>query len=700
MSGIRRRGLRSRLSRRLVGVALVSVLLLSGVNFIFARLLINDTVESQVMALRDSRVEAVERGFGRLQANVSVLAANPSVVDALSELANEYSQLDDDITDAQAEALEALYAEEVLAPFLAAGADVPSASELLPASPAGRYVQYHYIAENTAGFDDREMLDDAGDGSAYSAAHAVHHPLLLELMQNARMSDLLLVDAESLEVVYSTKKRIDLGTNVLEGPYGETGLREVIDELSRAAISETAVSDSWFYIPTAGDPVFFLASALRSGTRVVGAVITEVPVEVITAVATGDGNFESLGLGETGEIYVVGGDRTLRSDSRRWIEDPESYLTEFNKRYDDQRTADLIAAVGSPVLLQPVDNEAITAGLEGDEFVGTVTSYLGTEALAAAGPAQVGNLDWVVVAEFATSETDGALESYVGRLLLVIAILLPLIMAIGFLIARNLTKPVQVLVGAAASVADGDADTDIPDFGRNEIGDVSRQLEAMDRELKLRQQEMVDEEAGINEMLTAVLPARLVDRVRGGEQGIVDIFDTATMISLSVDAIPDAGGADQDIVLEIIERIDEELGELMQRHGVERMRRSTGTELFVAGLGSDDPRAADASRFAVGAVEMIAAVAAEFRQPLVARAGLSAGDVATGVIGSGQMAFGVWGDPPGIAVTLDSLAQAGQVLIDGKVAAQLDQQWDIGPAENLPGLDDDIEAHVVADRMP
>lgn len=695
MSRTRRRGLRGRLSRNLVGVALVSVLLLSGVNFVFARLLIDDSVESQVMALRDTRVEAIERGFSDLQGNVSVLAANPSIVNALVELSAEYRRLDDDITDEQSAALEEIYESEALPPFRAAGVDVGPTSGLLPSSSAGRYIQHHYIAENSAGFDDREALDDAGDGSGYSAAHAVHHPLLVELMNNARMSDLMLVDVETLDVVYSTKKRIDLGTNALDGPYGETGLRDVIDGLSRVAIGNTTVSDSWFYIPTRGEPVFFLASALRSGSEVVGAVVTEVPVGVLTAVSTGNGEFETLGLGETGEIYVVGGDGTLRSDSRRWIEDPDGYLSAFMDRYDDQTTADLIQTVGSPVLLQTVDNDAITAGLDGDEFVGTVTNYLGTKTLAAAGPAQVAGLQWVVVAEFATSETSSALDSYISRLLLLLAVLLPVIAAVGLLIARGLTKPVRVLVGAAGRIADGDLDTEIADFGRNELGDVGRQLEGVARQIGARQQAIVDEERNINEMLTAVMPARLVERVRGGEQSIVDVFDSATVVSVSVDAIPEATGADQDIVLEITERIDVEVGELMALHNVERMRRSTGSELFVAGLGHESARTVDAARFALAAIEMVAAIGAEFGQPLTARAGLSAGDVATGVLGTGQVTFGIWGDPPGLAVTMESLAGSGQVLADENVVAQLSDDWDIGPVEELPGFADMIDAHVI-----
>ncbi len=46
-------------------------------------------------------------------------------------------------------------------------------------------------------------------------------------------------------------------------------------------------------------------------------------------------------------------------------------------------------------------------------------------------------------------------------------------------------------------------------------------------------------------------------------------------------------------------------------------------------------------------------------------------------------------------MTLGALAAPGQILADQPVSEALGVDWDIGPAEDLPGLDDDIEAHVV-----
>ncbi|MGA9279665.1 HAMP domain-containing protein [Ilumatobacter sp.] len=691
-------GLRRRLAVTLVGVALVSVLLLSAVIYLFASVLINDGVRSQIESVRDTRIEAINTGVLRLQSQVASLAANPSVVDAMVDLSDEFGALDETVSPDQVTGLADLYQEEVLPRFVAAGIDV-DVSALVPASPAGQYIQQQYIVENPNDYDNRDLLDDAGDGSSYSAAHAEHHPVLRELLGNTPMSDLLLLDVDTGEVVYTTEKRIDLGTNGIDGPYAADGLGSVLDTLSSAAVGDAVMSDSFFYIPTRGQPVFFVAAAIRSSADVVGVIVTEVPVDGLTAVMTAQQDWTRLGLGNTGESYVVGADGTLRSDSRLWIEDSDEYLRRYVDRYDDQNRADLIEAVGSPVLLQVVDNEAVEAALDDEEFIGTVTNYLGKETLAAAGPAGVDGVDWAVVVEVDKDETDSALNSLLRRMLWVLALLLPTIGLVGVLLARILTRPADTLVGVAARIADGDLDSEVPDLGRNELGDLGRQLDGVAHQLESRDQTILDEERNINDMLMALLPDRLIDRVRSGEDSIEDIFDTATVVSITVDGAPEGIGADQDLALEIADRMEEVLQDLMDHHGVERIHRSAGSQLYLTGLDQDDARVGDAADFVLAAIAKVAEVGAEFGQPLSARSGMSAGDVATGVLGSNQLSFGVWGDPTDAAVTLGSLARPGEALADDSVAGVLGDTWDIDVVDGLAGLDDDTTAFVLNGRI-
>jgi class 3 adenylate cyclase len=699
------KGLRRRLTVTLVGVALVSVVLLATVNFVFARQLINNSVESQLTAVRDTRVQALEIGAERLQSSVSALALNPSVAEALTEFSSEFDELNEDITSEQVDDLTTIYDTEALPPFVAAGVDI-DATELVPTKVAGRYIQHQYISENPNVPDERDQLDDAGDGSGYSEAHATHHPVLRSLMTNSGMADLLLVEIDTGDIVYSTKKRIDLGTNSLAGPYADRGLGEVVEKLATVAPGDSVISDTFFYIPTSGEPVFFLASAVRSGSNVIGAVLTEVPVSALTDMMTAGQNWEELGLARTGESYIVGPGRpaiqplpTLRTDTRAWLEDPDDYLSRHLKQYDDPDATKLIEIVGSPVLVQQVDNAAVTEGLDGDQFTGPVKNYLGTKTLAASGPAAVDGVNWAVVVEIDRSETDAALNSLLRRFLLVLALLLPSIAILGIFLARTLAKPADELVRSAARIANGDLDTEIEDLGQNELGDLGRQLEGVAQQLESQEQAILDEEQHINDMLGALLPARLVDRVRGGESAIGDILDTATVVSITIDDIPSTLATDNDLALEMADRLNEETLVLMERHGVERIQRSSGSQLYLTGLNQDDAEVSDAAEFALAAMQVVTEVAAEFGHQVTARAGMSSGDVATGVLGTSQLSFGVWGDPTGRARTLSSLARPGQVLAHGSVVEHLDQAWDIDALDELPGLADDIRAHVLNGRV-
>lgn len=686
--------LRRRLEFTLVGVALVSVLLLSGLNYVFARVLISDSVEAQLNAVRETRVQSIERGAVRVQAGVSTLAVTPSVVTAFEELSAGYTEVDASLTPAQLGELEAMY-DEALQPLRDAGQEVPSAASLVPFSGSGQFVQYQYIARNPDVFDERDQLDDAGDGSSYSRAHEEYHPLLRSLMQNAGLSDLMFIDVDTAEVVYSVQKRIDVGTNAVNGPWAGNGLSDVVDALATVPIGQTVVSDTSFYVPARGQAVFLLATSIRSTGDATGALVAQLPVQALTDLATSGQDWELLGLDETGDVYLVGDDGTLRTDTREWLDDPELFLEEHFDRNGDESLIEQIRLVGSAALTQEVDNRAVEAALAGDTFVGTVTTYDGDTAFAASGPVRIGGLDWAVVIEKERSEATAGLSSLLRGTLVVMAVLLPVTALLGWWMARSLTRPFGQLVDAAGRVARGEPASGVGNLGNNELGDVGRQLESVAARLEAEEAALVVEEEQINAVLAAVVPSRLVDRVRSGEQGIADLVDSATVISFLVDGIPEATGSNQDTVFEITEQLAEGIEQLQEQYGVERIRRSTTSALFATGLGIDEPQIAAAAEFTAAVLQLVQEIGAEYGQRLSVRAGLASGDVASGVIGQQQLAFSMWGEPVTMAFTLASLARTGEILVDAEVHDALESGWDVEPREGLLGLDDMVEAWVL-----
>ena len=696
MSTRTRGSLRRRLEFTLVGVALVSVLLLSGLNYVFARVLISDSVESQLSSLRDTRVQAIERGAARVQTLVSTLAVTPSVISAFDALTAGYAEVDAGLSADEVAELEAAY-DKALEPLREAGLDVPTAS-LVPASGSGQFVQYEYIAGNPDGFDNRDGLDDAGDGSSYSEAHAEYHPLLRGLMRNSEFSDLMFVDLDSGEVVYSVMKRIDVGTNVVTGPWADDALGAVVDALATVAVGDTVISDTSFYPPARGQAVFFLATAVRSSSDASGAVVAQFPVQALTDLATANQDWDLLGLGETGDVFLVGADGTLRTDTREWLDDPEQFLSDHFDRNADEAAIEQMRLVGSAALTQTVNDQAVAAALTGETFVGTVTNFSGDSVFVASGPVGIGTQEWAVVVEQDRSEATAGLSTLLRSTLLVMAVLLPVTAVLGWWLARSLTRPFGQLVDAAGRIAKGEPAPDVGQLGNNELGDVGRQLGNVATRLEAEEAAIVAEEEQINAVLGAVVPSRLVDRVRSGEQDITDLLDTATVISFLIDGIPEATGSDQDTVFDITEQLVERVEQLQDEFGVERVRRSSTNALFATGLGEDGARIDAAVQFTGAVMAMVERIGTEYGQRLSVRAGLSTGDVASGVIGQQQLAFSMWGEPVSTAFTLASLAQTGEILVDSSVREAIGAEWEIERREGLSGLDDTVEAWSI--RLP
>ncbi len=324
--------------------------------------------------------------------------------------------------------------------------------------------------------------------------------------------------------------------------------------------------------------------------------------------------------------------------------------------------------------------------------MGTVSNFRGDTVFAATAPLQLGEQDWAIVVEQDRSEAMSGLSSLLRSTLVVMAILLPITALLGWWLARSLTRPFGELVDAAGRIADGQPATGVGRLGNNELGDVGRQLEIVAAKLEAEEAAIVAEEAQIIDVLGAVVPPRLVDRVREGERSISDLLETATAVSFLVQGIPEATGSDQDTVLEITEFLAEGVGDLMEQMGVERVRWSSSNALFMAGMGHPDACIDDAVQFTVAVMELVMAAGDEYGQLLAVRAGVATGDVASGVIGERQLAFSVWGEPVSEALTLASFARPGEILIDATVRDAVGADWDLEPRDGLAGLDDVFEA--------
>lgn len=619
------RPLHRALSLALIGLSLAAVLVVGATSYAVARQLLGDAVARQLENHQGAQVRALRAGLDRVEGVVSTIAADSAMAVATRELGEA---------------------------FRAAPADVRN----------------------------RLLTDPAAD-DAYARVHDARDPGLAALQRTLAAGDELLLFDDRGNVVYATGDGD--GT---EAGVGDALLEAAAQRLEQSTVGETVLTDIIASSGTDEPPAMVAAASVRDGAEVVGAVALEIPVPTINRLTTSVQGWEGTGLGATGETYVVGADRLLRSDARPYLEDPTAYLDALAQAGAPTELVAAIDRAGTTVLQQSTDGEGVERALDGRRFAGRSENYLGEPTLTVAGPLGVDSLDWVVVSDIATSQARAALTDLEFAVLLAALVLVPTVAVGGLLLARRIARQLRPVLDGAAAIADGDLDAPVPDLGRTEVGDVGRQLNLLAADLRDRRAARESQEAQIARLLGAVLPQRVVERLRATDGRVADVADTATVVAVTVQGMLPAGDVASDEAADLGARLSRELEAAAHRSGLERVRSASEHHLFAAGLGAADPAADAAAGFALELDGVLAELARSAGADVTWRVGMAAGDVVAGLLDRDSFTYGVFGRPVHVALALDAIAVDGQILLDRSAASALGSEWALEPVPELRDL--------------
>lgn len=119
---------------------------------------------------------------------------------------------------------------------------------------------------------------------------------------------------------------------------------------------------------------------------------------------TSSRNWESDGLGKSGETYLVGRDFLMRSLSRFLVEDPTKYAETLRSLGMDAAAINRIKQYDTSILQQPVRTEAATAALTGKAGTQIINDYRNIPVLSSYAPLRLEGLDWVILSEMDLAE--------------------------------------------------------------------------------------------------------------------------------------------------------------------------------------------------------------------------------------------------------------------------------------------------------
>ena len=314
--------------------------------------------------------------------------------------------------------------------------------------------------------DKRALLADSQGGTNYDSAHSRVHPALQVLAQSADFEDIYLFDNDG-NAIYTVNKGDDFaGAFGKGGSFAGTVLGKLVGSLKDDQTT-VSMSDIATYAPAGGEATVFMAAPVlyKTGARA-GSIAVRLPIATFgTLINRRDG------LGQSGEVLIVGTDHLLRNDSS-FTSVPDVLKTEF-------------------------DDPIIESALGGMPAHGTVSGWSRDEAmLADAVPLTSGAQQWAVVTMISAAEATAPVSA-MGQAMLISAILLMFLAGIiAWFMSRRVTKPITRLTGTMASLARGDLAVEVPyAAGRDEIGDMARAVEVF-RANGLKVAELTDAEAG------------------------------------------------------------------------------------------------------------------------------------------------------------------------------------------------------------
>ena len=216
---------------------------------------------------------------------------------------------------------------------------------------------------------------------------------------------------------YTVFKEPDYQTNLVSGKYKDSGL----GKLTRTVLQtkEFALQDFAPYAPSNGAPAAFIAQPVVHNGETVLVVALQLSLDSINGIMQ-----QRDGMGESGETYLVGQDKLMRSDS-----------------YLDQTNHTVIASFKNPSL-GSVDTEAAREALAGNTDSKIIIDYNGNPVLSAYTPLSVGDTTWALIAEIDESEAFAAANAIRTLLMYIGTAGALFLVAVALLLARNINSTV------------------------------------------------------------------------------------------------------------------------------------------------------------------------------------------------------------------------------------------------------------------
>lgn len=420
-----------------------------------------EAVEQYKDSLMSKRVlvaAEIEDYFSTIQKQIVVMSNDISTVETANAFNDAFSNYPTGVDDS---GLKTYYQQDFATEYATKNENPVNISSVYSKlSSKALALQTTYIATNPGNLGEKDALTQSNDGSDYDNVHQRYHPSIRKFQQEFGFYDVFIAEPNNGYIVYSVFKELDFATNLKTGPFSNSGIADAYKKALQLDKGEIYLTDFTAYQPSYEAPASFMSSPIYDGEKLVGVLLFQMPLDKINNLMIQYGNWAETGFGESGEIYLIGEDSTLRSESRFFIEDKAAYLEIIKKA--GMTVADEIDKKNTSIALQPVNSSGAKAALSGKTSFEMFQDYRGVSVLSSYAPINLYGLNWAILSEIDHEEAlQGVTELenaiIVSTVYIVIAVAISTIF-LALWLANTITKPLNTLAARFADLSQGDAD--------------------------------------------------------------------------------------------------------------------------------------------------------------------------------------------------------------------------------------------------
>ena len=468
----------------LVPVALTSLLIWQGATSLASEA-VGSQVRTQLVSLRDTKRQQISDELNDRVISLQVLAAQRSTIDAYKQFKGSFYAAGKELS----KTIETSEATKNLNDYMGLHFNneyvkrnpvaAPSLAKAVAALDANAIaLQTVFIVDNPNPVGLKEQLDAPPVDFAYGRTHAQFHPGFEKAQKLSGYYDLFMIDSDTDTVIYTTFKELDFASRLSgDGIASKSKLAEAYLKMKEAKAVASYMSDFAPYLASYDDQAAFVAVPIYDGIKQIGVLAMQYPIDKLTDAMNANKAWKSIGLGDTGDIYIVGNDKLMRTNARYLLEDKASFVTSMGDKLD-ARSKSLLDKKNTTIGLVKDDSDATRPALEGKDGVVDFVDYRGLASIGAYAPIKVQGQNWGIVAKINKAEANQPIDaldksSLLRALLVALAVVLVAGLAVTIFL-RQFLSPIAKLSDTVKAVTGGESTARSQLTEKDEIGDLGR----------------------------------------------------------------------------------------------------------------------------------------------------------------------------------------------------------------------------------